>query len=165
MVVSFFACFLACLLKITGAAQRFLFSVRDSGCHGNARSPAPVKVSAPPEMWEARTLRSARANGTRQPPPPPPPATGRLGGEEEEDLFVFNDTIEGLGMSGVVCECVYYCRTYYKAVCRGVLINNNDGTVCVFITAVPITKLFARGGGGGMEEMCYERLRAESDVN
>ena len=32
--------------------------------------------------------------------------------------------------------CVYYCRTYYKAV-RG---------VCVFITAVPITKLFARGG-------------------
>ena len=111
MVVSFFACFLACPLKITGAAQRFLFSVRDSGCHGNARSPAPVKVSVPPEMWEARTLRSARANGTRQPPPPPPPATGRLGGEEEEDLFVFNDTIEGLGMSGVVCECVYYCRT------------------------------------------------------
>jgi hypothetical protein len=36
--------------------------------------------------------------------------------------------------------------------------------VCVFITAVPITKLFARGGGG-MEDMCYERLRAEAGVN
>jgi hypothetical protein len=33
--------------------------------------------------------------------------------------------------------------------------------VCVFITAVPITKLFARGGGG-MEDMCYERLRAKA---
>ena len=33
---------------------------------------------------------------------------------------------------------------------------------CVFITAVPITKLFARGGGG-MEDMCYERLRAKWD--
>ena len=31
----------------------------------------------------------------------------------------------------------------------------------VFITAVPITKLFARGGGGEVEDMCYERLRAE----
>ncbi len=53
-------------------------------------------------------------------------------------------------------------------------------SVCVFITAVPITKLFASvcvyycstyykavrgGGGGGMEDMCYERLRAEADVN
>ena len=37
--------------------------------------------------------------------------------------------------------------------------------LCVFITAVPITKLFARGGGGGMEDMCYDRLRAEADVN
>ena len=37
--------------------------------------------------------------------------------------------------------------------------------MCVFITAVPITKLFARVGGGGMEDMCYERLRAEADVN
>jgi hypothetical protein len=35
--------------------------------------------------------------------------------------------------------------------------------VRVFITAVPSTKLFARGGGG-MEDMCYERLRAEADV-
>ena len=35
--------------------------------------------------------------------------------------------------------CVYYCSTYYKAV-----------RVC---------------GGGGMEDMCYERLRAEADVN
>jgi len=33
--------------------------------------------------------------------------------------------------------------------------------VCVFITAGPITKLFARGGGGEVEDMCYERLRAE----
>ena len=36
---------------------------------------------------------------------------------------------------------VYYCSTYYKAVREG-------GGVCVFITAVPITKLFARVGGG-----------------
>jgi hypothetical protein len=35
--------------------------------------------------------------------------------------------------------CVYYCSTYYKAV--------------------------REGGGGGMEDMCYERLRAETDVN
>ena len=33
---------------------------------------------------------------------------------------------------------------------------------CVFITAVPITKIFARGV---MEDMCYERLRAEAGVN
>jgi hypothetical protein len=36
--------------------------------------------------------------------------------------------------------------------------------VCVFITAVPITKLIARGGGE-MEDMCNERLRAEAYVN
>ncbi len=34
--------------------------------------------------------------------------------------------------------CVYYCSTYYKPV--------------------------REGGGGGMEDMCYERLRAEADV-
>jgi hypothetical protein len=34
----------------------------------------------------------------------------------------------------------------------------------VFITAVPITKLFARGGGETMEDMCYEGLRAEASV-
>jgi hypothetical protein len=44
-------------------------------------------------------------------------------------------------------------HTYYKAV--------REGVGCVFSTAVPITKLFARGGGG-MEDMCYERLRAET---
>ena len=40
--------------------------------------------------------------------------------------------------------------------------NHQLGPVrmCVFITAVPITKLFARG-----EDMCYERLRAEACVN
>jgi hypothetical protein len=35
--------------------------------------------------------------------------------------------------------CVYYCSTYYKAV--------------------------REGGGGGMEDMCYERLRAKAGVN
>ena len=30
---------------------------------------------------------------------------------------------------------------------------------CVFITAVPITKLFACVGGRTMEDMCYERAR------
>jgi hypothetical protein len=40
------------------------------------------------------------------------------------------------------------------------------GLIVVFITAVPITKLFAGGGGGGtMEDMCYERLRAEACVD
>jgi hypothetical protein len=36
--------------------------------------------------------------------------------------------------------------------------------VCVFITAVPITKLFAGCGGGTVEDMCYERRRAEACV-
>ena len=36
--------------------------------------------------------------------------------------------------------------------------------VCVFITAVPITKVFAGGGGWRVEDMCYERLRAEASV-
>ncbi len=42
-------------------------------------------------------------------------------------------------------------------------VRQTGGLPCVFITAVPITKLFARGGG--MEDMCYERLRAEAGVN
>ena len=33
----------------------------------------------------------------------------------------------------------------------------------MLITAVPITKLFA--GGGGVEDMCNERRRAEACVN
>ena len=54
------------------------------------------------------------------------------------------------------CVCVYYCSTYYKAVrvgggrgglgLRRLVFHDNVG-VCVFITAGPITKLFARGGG------------------
>ena len=36
--------------------------------------------------------------------------------------------------------------------------------VCVYITAVPITKLFAREGRE-VEYMCYERRRAEACVN
>ena len=35
--------------------------------------------------------------------------------------------------------------------------------LCVFITAGPITTLFAKGRGG-VEDMCYERLRAEACV-
>ena len=35
---------------------------------------------------------------------------------------------------------------------------------CVFITAVPITKLFA-WGAGGVEDMFYERRRAEACVD
>ena len=34
--------------------------------------------------------------------------------------------------------------------------------MCLFITAVPITKLFACGGGGIVEDMCYDRRRAEA---
>jgi hypothetical protein len=37
--------------------------------------------------------------------------------------------------------------------------------VCVFITAGPSTKLFAWGGGGIWEDMCYERRRAEACVD
>jgi hypothetical protein len=33
--------------------------------------------------------------------------------------------------------------------------------VCVFITAVPVTKLFAWGEGDSVGDMCYERRRAE----
>jgi hypothetical protein len=36
-------------------------------------------------------------------------------------------------------------------------------SICVFITAVPITKLFA-WGRGIVEDMCYERRRAEACV-
>jgi hypothetical protein len=36
--------------------------------------------------------------------------------------------------------------------------------VCVFITAVSIAKLFARGRGI-VEDMCYERQRAEACVD
>ena len=39
-----------------------------------------------------------------------------------------------------------------------------DMCVCVFITAVPSTKLFA-WGGGILEDMCYERRRAEACVD
>jgi len=37
--------------------------------------------------------------------------------------------------------------------------------VCVFITAGPITKVFAGGGGWRVEDMCYERRRAEACVD
>ena len=36
---------------------------------------------------------------------------------------------------------------------------------CVFITAGPITKLFARGGRRRVEDMCYDRRRAEACVD
>jgi hypothetical protein len=36
--------------------------------------------------------------------------------------------------------------------------------VCEFITAVPFTKMFA-WGRGIVEEMCYERRRAEACVD
>ncbi len=48
---------------------------------------------------------------------------------------------------------------------QAVQTRGRDWLTCVLITAVPITKLFAWGGGGGtMEDMCYERLRAEACV-
>ena len=34
-----------------------------------------------------------------------------------------------------------------------------------FITAGPITKLFAWGGGRRVEDMCYERRRGEAGVD
>jgi hypothetical protein len=78
-------------------------------------------------------------------------------------------------MSGLLFSvCVYYYSTYFKAVRVGGGANNVFVTAlpitklfisCVFITAVPITKLFAWGGGGTMEDICYERLRAEVCVD
>jgi hypothetical protein len=40
----------------------------------------------------------------------------------------------------------------------------NKRCVCVFITAVPLIKLFA-WGRGIVEDMCYERRRAETCVH
>ena len=37
--------------------------------------------------------------------------------------------------------------------------------VCVFITTVPIIKLFAWEGRGIVEDMCYDRRRAEDCVD
>ncbi len=37
--------------------------------------------------------------------------------------------------------------------------------VCVFITAGPITKLFAGGGRRRVDDMCYDRRRAEACVD
>ena len=68
------------------------------------------------------------------------------------DYYIKRNTVTG-------CVCVYYCRTYYKAVqCVSVCLLLQDlvqsccmfiTVLCVFITAVPITKLFARGRGSG----------------
>jgi hypothetical protein len=49
--------------------------------------------------------------------------------------------------------CVYYCSTYYRG--GRVLLHTKlfvrGFPLCVFITAVPNTKLFARGGDGPMQ--------------
>ena len=37
--------------------------------------------------------------------------------------------------------------------------------VCVFITAGPSTKLLRARAGGGLEDMCYDRRRAEACVD
>jgi hypothetical protein len=44
-------------------------------------------------------------------------------------------------------------------------LNSRGNCVCVFITAGPSTKMFAWGGGGIWEDMCYERRRAEACVD
>ena len=44
-----------------------------------------------------------------------------------------------------------------------ILIRVRNG-VCAFITAGPITKLFAGGGRRRVEDMCYDRRRAEACV-
>jgi hypothetical protein len=75
--------------------------------------------------------------------------------------------------------CVYHCSTYHKAVRGGgggivedMCATRDDESVPrhvwtqrVFITAVPITKLFAWGGKGIVEDMCYERRQAEACVD
>jgi hypothetical protein len=57
-------------------------------------------------------------------------------------------------MSVSIDVCVYYCSTYYKTVRvsggegdSGGHVRVCDLSMCVFITAVPITKLFAWGEG------------------
>ncbi len=57
--------------------------------------------------------------------------------------------------------CVY-CSTYYKAVrAECVFISTY---VCVYYCST-YYKAVREGGGGGMEDMCYERLRAKAGVN
>ena len=53
--------------------------------------------------------------------------------------------------------------TRSAALARGWTTQTCHG-VCVFITAGPITKLFA-GGRRRVEDMCYERRRAEACVD
>jgi hypothetical protein len=43
--------------------------------------------------------------------------------------------------------------------------NNAGAQRCVFITAGPITKLFAGGGRRRVEDICYDRRRAEACVD
>ncbi len=79
------------------------------------------------------------------------------GGGVERGGHVLRETTASRGQCELVCPsrteargevrerwqmcmcCVYYCSTYYKAV--------------------------REGGGGEVEDMCYERLRAEAYVN
>ena len=51
-----------------------------------------------------------------------------------------------------------------KAYITDILCDSGESLLCVFITAVPNTKLLACVGGGTMEDMCYERLRATTCV-
>jgi hypothetical protein len=63
------------------------------------------------------------------------------------------------GDSGCVfttAGCVYYCRTYYKAGCGG---------GCFYCCSTYYKVVRVWGGGGTMEDMCYEGLRAEACVD
>jgi hypothetical protein len=59
-------------------------------------------------------------------------------------------------------SCLHYGRSYLRPIPHRVCLLL---CVCVFITAGPITKLFAGGGRRRVEDMCYERRRSEACVD
>ena len=58
--------------------------------------------------------------------------------------------------------CVYYCSTYYKAVRVG---GGGKQWRCVCLLLQDLVQSCLRGGGGILEDMCYERRRAEACVD
>ncbi len=55
-------------------------------------------------------------------------------------------------------------QTNFGRLCELLVRGNLNVSVC-FITAGPITKLFACVGGRRVEDMCYERRRVEACVD
>jgi hypothetical protein len=74
------------------------------------------------------------------------------GGETMEDMC-YEWTTSLVCPSFQVRVCVYYCSTYYLR------------RVCVCLLLQDLIQSCLRGGGGLLEDTCYERRRAEACVN